>query len=137
MSQKGNKSLAKLGYIFGLGAFRRYKAITGGDVGHFDEALIAADKIGVVDANHRWAVMLKCANDVHVAANGGDEMSVDEFEIMLDESPQEDSDALIQQYMDSNFMGNPMRTYYGIPAPESDTKKKRSAPAKRSPRSTK
>lgn len=137
MSQQG-KSLAKLGYIFGLGAFRRYKAITGGDVAHFDEALLAADKIGVIDANHRWAVMLKCANDVHVAANGGEELSVDAFEAMLDAAPQEDSDALVKQYMDSNFMGQKMRIYYGIPEPQAEaTKKKRSAPAKRSPRSAK
>lgn len=137
MSQ-GLKTIKGLGYIFGLGAFRRYTAVTGGDVGHFDEALLSADKIGVVEANHRWAVMLKCAHDVYLLDKGGEGLSVDQFEQLLDNSPQEDSDELVRQYMDSNFMGKKMREYYGIPEPEKETaKKKRSVSAKPSRPATK
>ena len=116
------------GYIFGLGAFRRYKETTGHDIGHFEEALTGS--IDQVEANYRWAVMLKCANDVHCSINGGEPISIDEFTVLLDGAEQEESNKIVSQYLDSNYMGKPMRDYYGIPKVKEEAKKKPSPRAK-------
>lgn len=138
------QKLSEMGYIFGLGAFRRYKEITGHDINHFEEALkpeFITDKDGNkvpvrdpnvddIEVNYRWATMLKCANDVYVNINGGEKLSIDEFTVLLDSAAQEESDKLLQVYLDSNYMGKPMREYYGIPKPEAEAKKKTSQRAK-------
>lgn len=86
----------------------------------------------VIESSYRWAVMLKCANDVYVNINGGEHYSVDEFvEFLNNESDQEESNKLVQQYLDSTFMGKSMREYYGIPKADENAKKKTSQPAKR------
>lgn len=123
--------LSQRGYIFGLGAFRRYKEITGNDLSHFEECILKSDDIGPIESNYRWAVMLKCANDVYTNINGGDKLSVDEFTVLLDQAEQEESNILINQYFDSTFMGRPMREYYGIPKKDDNSKKKNSAQEKR------
>lgn len=116
--------LSQRGYIFGLGAFRRYKEITGHDINHFEEALLNKD-IDIVESSYRWAVMLKCANDVYVNINGGDQYSVDEFvEFLNNEADQEESNKLVEQYLDSTFLGKKMRYYYGVPHGDNNTKKK-------------
>lgn len=116
--------LSQRGYIFGLGAFRRYKEITGHDINHFEEALLNKD-IDIVESSYRWAVMLKCANDVYVNINGGDHYSVDEFvEFLNNEADQEESNKLVEQYLDSTFLGKKMRDYYGVPNGDNNTKKK-------------
>lgn len=117
--------LSQRGYIFGLGAFRRYKEITGHDIGHFEEALFKMNEIGLIEASYRWGIMLKCANDVYVNINGGDQYSVDEFvEFLNNEADQEESNKLVQQYLDSTLLGNPIRHYYGVPKIEEGAKKK-------------
>lgn len=146
------EKLSEKGYIFGLGAFRRYKEITGHDISHFEEALkpdylrdekgelklddngeptrIRDISIDDIEANYRWAVMLKCANDVYCNINGGDQSSVDAFTVYLSEADQQESNKLVSQYLDSNYMGKPMREYYGIPKPDEKSKKKPSQRAK-------
>ncbi len=126
--KKQVRLLADRGYIFGLGAFRRYKEITGGDISHFEESLFG--KVDQIDSNYRWAVMLKCANDTHIAINGGESISIDAFEVLLSEADQSESNELLNQYLNSNYMGKPMRDYYGIPKPEETAKKKPSVRAK-------
>ncbi|WP_293933137.1 hypothetical protein [Sphingobacterium sp. UBA6645] len=122
------EKLSEKGYIFGLGAFRRYKEITGHDISHFDESLL--NKVDHVEGNYRWAVMLKCANDVYCNTKGGEQISVDEFTILLDSADQEESNKLVSQYLDSCYMGKSMREYYGIPKPDEKSKKKPSQRAK-------
>jgi|GEM_PF-2009995 len=145
------EKLSQKGYIFGLGAFRRYKEITGNDISHFEEALkpeflrnekgevqydgdepirIRDINVDEVEANYRWAVMLKCANDVYCNINGGVQSSVDAFTVYLSEADQSESNVLISQYLDSNYMGKPMRDYYGIPKVKEEAKKKPSPRAK-------
>lgn len=139
MSKKP-KRLSELDYTFGLGAFRRYKEVTGGDLSHFDEALkpayalndegeldydVPIRSIDEVEANHRWAVMLKCAHDIYVTVEGGESYPVEFFEVLLDNSPQEDSDKLLEQYLHSNFMGRKLREYYGIPEGKIEEGKKK------------
>ncbi|MCY4781712.1 hypothetical protein ORI89_18825 [Sphingobacterium sp. UT-1RO-CII-1] len=139
------------GYIFGLGAFRRYKEVTGEDLAHFEEALkpvFEVDKHGNiveddegnpvrirgiddVEANYRWAVMLKCANDIHCDVNNSEKTSVASFTVLLDNAEQSESNDLLKQYLDSSYMGKPMRDYYGIPSPREEAKKKPTARAKR------
>lgn len=152
--KKSSGGLLSRGYIFGLGAFRRYKELTGADVAHFEEALKPAfftdgegnvvyqdgapvrvrdENVDEVEASYRWAVMLKCANDIYVNINGGDKLTVDEFTVMLDSSDQAESDELMNRYLDSNYMGRQMRDYYGIPK-STGPEKKSSAPAKRTAR---
>lgn len=128
MTMSKQDGLLTRGYIFGLGAFRRYKELTGHDIAHFEEALQGS--VDVIESNYRWAMMLKCANDVHVNIHGGDKLSVDEFTVLLDASPQADSDQLMQQYLDSNYLGKKLREYYGVPPVKDETKKKSSARAK-------
>jgi hypothetical protein len=131
--------LSERGYIFGLGAFRRYKEITGGDISHFEESLKPPFKIDAkgklildeneepiphrsideLEASYRWVVMLKCANDVYVATNGGDSYSVDQFEVWFDQAEQSEQSLLIDKYLDASYLGKKMRDYYGI----SDNKK--------------
>src|SRR5690606_23296617 len=120
--------LSTKGYIFGLGAFRRYKELTGHDISHFEEALQGS--ADMVEASYRWAVMLKCDNDVYVNIHGGEQLSIDEFTVLLDASAQADSDKLMQQYLDSNYLGKKLREYYGIQPVNEETKKKTSARAK-------
>lgn len=142
--------LSERGYIFGLGAFRRYKEITGGDISHFEESLkppfkidgngkliLGDDKepiphrsIDELEASYRWVVMLKCANDVHVATNGGESYSVDQFEVWFDQAEQSEQSLLIDKYLDSSYLGKKMRDYYGI----SDKKEDKTAKKKPSPR---
>ena len=43
--------LSQRGYIFGLGAFRRYKESTGHDIGHFEEALFKMNVVPIVNEN--------------------------------------------------------------------------------------
>ncbi|WP_343321420.1 hypothetical protein [Sphingobacterium multivorum] len=143
--------LSERGYIFGLGAFRRYKEITGHDIEHFEQALlpefivdekgepvldedglkIPFRQIDLMESSYRWAIMLKAANDLHCNINGGDKLSVDEFTILLDNADQEESNKLMDQYLDSNYLGKKMRVYYGIPEP---TKEAPKAKKKASPR---
>src|SRR5690554_6946202 len=104
--------LSKVGYIFGLGAFRRYEQHFGKEISHFDETFkpskaaydawadtqgnkpeVDAGRppyrtISDIEVNHRWAVMLKCAHDVWLTRNDGDHLTVDDFEMLLDESEQ-------------------------------------------------
>lgn len=149
------EKLSSKGYIFGLGAFRRYKETTGHDISHFEEALkpaFAIDTSGEflrdennqlipvrsvdvddVEAGYRMAIMFKCANDTHIAINGGEPSSIDEFENMLNMSSTDDRNQIIDQFLDSNYMGKRMRDYYGIPKPD-EAKKKTSARVKRSPK---
>ena len=123
--------LSERGYIFGLGAFRRYKEITGHDLNHFEEALLNKD-IDIIESSYRWAVMLKCANDVYVNINGGQQYSIDEFvEFLNNEQDQEESNKLVNQYLDSSFLGKKMREYYGVPNSDESAKKKTSQPVKR------
>lgn len=168
MSQKGNKSLAKLGYIFGLGAFRRYEQHFDTTIAHFDETFkptaeawtgaveaLRADAeakgkeftpplppsfrtISDVEVNHRWAVMLKYAHDVWLIENEGEPVTIDEVEMLIDAAPQSDWDAIREQYLNSSYLGQKLRVYYGIPEPDADkvAKKKASPSAKQSPRRT-
>lgn len=130
---KKQKTLSDLGYTFGLGAFRRYKELTGGDLDHFNEALKPAYEIGAdgtvnfdkpirqiddIEAMHRWAAFLHCANATHVAIHGGTAVTIDEMEHIIDISPQEENDTLIKQYLGSAFLGQEMSRYYGIPDAE-------------------
>lgn len=167
MSQQGNKSLAKLGYIFGLGAFRRYEQHFGATISHFDETFkpteeawtgaveaLRADAeakgkefaqplppsfrtISDVEVNHRWAVMLKYAHDVWLIENEGEPVTIDEVEMLIDAAPQSDWDAIREQYLDSSYLGQKLRAYYGIPEPDAAKAKKKASPsAKQSPRRT-
>lgn len=167
MSQQGNKSLAKLGYIFGLGAFRRYEQHFGATIAHFDETFkptveawtgaveaLRADAeskgkeftqplppsfrtISDVEVNHRWAAMLKYAHDVWLIENEGEPVTIDEVEMLIDAAPQSDWDAIREQYLDSSYLGQKLRVYYGIPEPDAAKAKKKASPsAKQSPRRT-
>lgn len=147
--------LSDRGHIFGLGAFRRYKEVTGHDLAHFETALLPPfeldDKRNIVykdgepvrirpiddvEANYRWATMLKCANDVHVEVHGGEKVSIATYEVLLSDADQKESNKLMDQYLDSNYMGKKMRDYYGIvednPSTDSKAKKKNTPRAKRS-----
>lgn len=124
------QKLSEMGYIFGLGAFRRYKEITGHDINHFEEALTNGKELGDIESSYRWAVMLKCANDLYIDVNGGEKTSIPQYEVLLNDAPQEESNILLGMYLDSNYMGKPMREYYGIPKPEAEPKKKTSQRAK-------
>lgn len=160
MSQQG-KSLAKLGYIFGLGAFRRYEQHFNTTIAHFDETFkptremyeawlksqgksmpeangaLPFRTISDVEVNHRWAVMLKYAHDVWLIENDGEPVTVDEVEMLIDAAPQSDWDAIREQYLDSSYLGQKLRVYYGIPEPEADKAKKKASPsAKQSPQRT-
>ena len=166
MSQQG-KSLAKLGYIFGLGAFRRYEQHFNATIAHFDETFkptveawtyaveaMRSDAeqkgepftdplppsfrtISDVEVNHRWAVMLKYAHDVYLIENEGDAATIDEVEMLIDAAPQSDWEAIREQYLESSYLGQKLRVYYGIPEPEADKAKKKASPsAKQSPRRT-
>lgn len=166
MSQQG-KSLAKLGYIFGLGAFRRYEQHFNSTISHFDETfkptaeawdyaveLMRAEAerkgepfneplppsfrtISDVEVNHRWAVMLKYAHDVWLIENEGEAVTIDEVEMLIDAAPQSDWEALREQYLESNYLGQKLGVYYGIPEPDADKAKKKASPsAKQSPRRT-
>jgi len=166
MSQQG-KSLAKLGYIFGLGAFRRYEQHFNSTIAHFDETFkptadawtaaveaLRADAeakgkefaqplppqfrtISDVEVNHRWAVMLKYAHDVWLIENEGEPVTIDEVEMLIDAAPQPDWDAIREQYLDSSYLGQKLRVYYGIPEPDADRAKKKASPSpKQSPRRT-
>src|SRR5690606_33533482 len=147
MSQKG-KSLAKLGYIFGLGAFRRYEQHFGTTISHFDETFkptvdawtgaveaLRSDAeakgkeftqplppsfrtISDVEVNHRWAVMLKYAHDEWLIENEGEPVTIDEVEMLIDAAPQSDWDAIREQYLDSRYLGQKLRVYYRIPEPD-------------------
>lgn len=149
--------LSKVGYIFGLGAFRRYEQHFGKEISHFDETfkpsreafeawasrqenppMIDTNKppyrtISDIEVNHRWAVMLKCAHDVWLTRNEGEEYTVDDFEMMIDEAPQEEWNIVQEHYLDSMYLGKKLRVLYGIPEPEPQSKKKASASTKRSP----
>ncbi len=129
MSQQG-KSLAKLGYIFGLGAFRRYEQHFNTTIAHFDETFKPTKEmyeawlkshgkhmpeangplpfrtISDVEVNHRWAVMLKYAHDVWLIENDGEPVTVDEVEMLIDAAPQSDWDAIREQYLDSSYLGH-------------------------------
>ena len=166
MSQQG-KSLAKLGYIFGLGAFRRYEQHFDATIAHFDETfkptvdawtaaveLMRDDAdskgepfadplppsfrtISDIEVNHRWAVMLKYAHDVWLIENDGQTVTIDEVELLIDSAPQSDWDAIREQYLESSYLGQKLRVYYGIPEPDADKAKKKASPsAKQSPRRT-
>lgn len=151
MNKQGK--LLSRGYIFGLGAFRRYKEITGADIAHFEECLkpeFEVDEknqivfvdgepkrirfIDDIEANYRWVVMLKAANDVYCTVNNIEKISIDEFIILHDKADQKESIALINQYFDSSYLGKPMRDYYGLPKPQEPAKKKPTARAKRTPK---
>ena len=166
MSQQG-KSLAKLGYIFGLGAFRRYEQHFNATIAHFDETfkptvdawtaaveLMRDDAdskgepfadplppsfrtISDIEVNHRWAVMLKYAHDVWLIENDGQTVTIDEVELLIDSAPQSDWDAIREQYLESSYLGQKLRVYYGIPEPDAGKAKKKASPsAKQSPRRT-
>lgn len=125
------EKLSEKGFVFGLGAFRRYKELTGHDIDHFEQALNGS--LDEIESNYRWAVMLKCANDVHIEAYGdGKELPVATFTILLDNAPQEDSQKLVDQFMDSSYIGKSIRQYYGIPKTEEKSKKKPSRQGGRS-----
>jgi hypothetical protein len=143
--------LSERGYIFGLGAFRRYKEITGHDIEHFEMALLpefVVDSAGVpvldgdgnkvplrpidlIESSYRWAIMLKSANDVHCNINGGDKLSVDEFTVLLDQADQVESNTLMDKYLGSNYLGKKMREYYGIPEPSKEAPKTKKKPSPR------
>lgn len=163
MSQQG-KSLAKLGYIFGLGAFRRYEQHFDSTMPkHFDvvfrlneelcEQLVAEGKldkdvadmlpkrtISDVEANYRWAAMLKFANDLFIEDNGGDPLTIDQMADMISAVDQSEFNVVYERFLESYYMGKKMRVYYGIPEPapeKSKPKKKASPSARQSPRRTK
>lgn len=118
----------EIGLVFGLGAFRRYNEITGHDIAHFEESILSVDKIGFLEANKRWAILIKGANDIfNRATKEFNELSIEEIEIMIDDAPQDDMNAIVSFYMDSNYIGNRLGDYYGIvkpEVPESGIKKK-------------
>ncbi len=64
-------------------------------------------------------------------------MTVDEVEMLIDAAPQSDWDAIREQYLESSYLGQKLRVYYGIPEPDADKAKKKDSPsAKQSPQRT-